>query len=559
MSRRNPRSEWTSGRLVEDAMRLCSFAAFTVVSLTSAVAAANPIVIDLLTGPTSHKALGITAGKTTAFVVTTEPGAGTDRLYRTNGRADGTALIETMNASALSGIDTSLIGVSSKGLYFIDPDKNLTFHSGYTGGRAPLGKVTHKEGELVGELSNGKAVLRLVGYTDYDWLWVTDGTEKGSSSIDLGAVNGPDVAATLGGFAYALKRDMAKDPVIVRTDGTTPTTWYTSPGNLKRIPTDIASCGGKLFVSLSDGYVGVAGLFVSDGTKPPSVLVEETGFRAKKFRCAGSKLFFVGTTTASGDEIWVSDGTPSGTHITKDVRPGAASSVSSTAPGKASVVDGRLYFNANDGTHGEEPWTTDGTAAGTILLDDVVAGATGSSCAWLTERGTGTKAYCTTPGKIFEAAGATLVARTQVYTDANVTIPHAVAAAASLGTRVLHAGGVTAVSGSGELVVLDSAAPFGASGGSVVFPATGDPNAPDGGASGSDGGSSGSTDGGPSGGGSSSSSGGASSGVADADDGAGSEDAGGCSVVAPSRTSTSQAALFAVVLSAVLLRTRRRR
>ena len=42
------------------------------------------------------------------------------------------------------------------------------------------------------------------------------------------------------------------------------------------------------------------------------------------------------------------------------------------------VHQSRLFFNGDDGIHGGEPWTSDGTAAGTRMIADVVPGKPGS-------------------------------------------------------------------------------------------------------------------------------------------------------------------------------------
>jgi ELWxxDGT repeat protein len=72
----------------------------------------------------------------------------------------------------------------------------------------------------------------------------------------------------------------------------------------------------------------------------------------------GGVLFFTGCTPVRGCEPWRSDGTPQGTRMLRDIRPGQLASY----PGF--TVDGkRVLFTAAGGL-----WTTDGTAAGTTAL-----------------------------------------------------------------------------------------------------------------------------------------------------------------------------------------------
>ena len=76
---------------------------------------------------------------------------------------------------------------------------------------------------------------------------------------------------------------------------------------------------------------------------------------------------FVAIDADHGQEIWVSDWTPGGTHVLKDIHPGPAG----TYVGASVVYKGLLYFVADDGVIGSELWRTDGTEAGTFPLGDL--------------------------------------------------------------------------------------------------------------------------------------------------------------------------------------------
>jgi ELWxxDGT repeat protein len=66
----------------------------------------------------------------------------------------------------------------------------------------------------------------------------------------------------------------------------------------------------------------------------------------------------------------------------KDIRRGASSD-----PWNLTALGRRVFFTADDGTHGEEPWMSNGTGAGTRLVDDVEPGRVGSSPYYLTRVG----------------------------------------------------------------------------------------------------------------------------------------------------------------------------
>ena len=51
-------------------------------------------------------------------------------------------------------------------------------------------------------------------------------------------------------------------------------------------------------------------------------------------------------------ELWKSTGTAAGTVLVQDINPGSVSS----GPRYLTNVNGTLFFSANDGVHGGEPW-----------------------------------------------------------------------------------------------------------------------------------------------------------------------------------------------------------
>src|SRR6185295_15844380 len=84
----------------------------------------------------------------------------------------------------------------------------------------------------------------------------------------------------------------------------------------------------------------------------------------------GNRFLFRADDGPHGAELWTTDGTSKGTRMVRDLCPG-------TCWGAASelvALGGRAFFSGSDGTHGYEPWTTDGTAAGTRMIRDLCTG-----------------------------------------------------------------------------------------------------------------------------------------------------------------------------------------
>jgi large repetitive protein len=182
-------------------------------------------------------------------------------------------------------------------------------------------------------------------------LWKTTGTRHGTGLlVDLGSVEGGSGAQLLGpagGKLYFLSFHGSRDQFL-----------WSSAGS-RRHTHKVAPLAGRAENGL--------GTFA--------------GFRGR--------LFFTNRTHRDGREPWVSDGTRAGTRMLKNIAPGNDAS----NPGSLTPAAGVLYFAAQDATHptptthGDELWSSDGSAAGTAMVADINPGPDSSQPAGLVRVG----------------------------------------------------------------------------------------------------------------------------------------------------------------------------
>ncbi len=110
---------------------------------------------------------------------------------------------------------------------------------------------------------------------------------------------------------------------------------------------------------------------------------DRSGTFKSTFVIIGDNMFFTATSTNSGDELYITDGTAAGTKMVKDINPGSADA----SPRYLVALNGKLYFQADDGTNGVELWESDGTSAGTKMVADIYSGAESSAPDMLTVLG----------------------------------------------------------------------------------------------------------------------------------------------------------------------------
>jgi ELWxxDGT repeat protein len=157
-------------------------------------------------------------------------------------------------------------------------------------------------------------------------------------------------------------------------------------------PWYMTGVGNQVFMNADDGVHGQE-LWVSDGTEFGTRLVKDIvpgidGFVPSQLRGTGNRVFFVGDDNIHGFEFWVSDGTEAGTQLLKDIDPatdGNPPEVCGLLPPKVGTVGNMFFFVWDDGINGDELWRSDGTPSGTVLVKDILPGPSGSSVSLITD------------------------------------------------------------------------------------------------------------------------------------------------------------------------------
>jgi trimeric autotransporter adhesin len=150
-------------------------------------------------------------------------------------------------------------------------------------------------------------------------------------------------------------------------------------------PSAMTEFNGKLYFWATGTTTGL-GLWKTNGTAAGTQLVTTNPVAGSGLTVVDNKMYFAAINAAGGFDLCKSDGTTAGTtRVTQIITRAEFQERVYTLNIGMTNVRGTLYMAASNGTSGVELFKSDGTAAGTRLVADINAGAGSSDPASITE------------------------------------------------------------------------------------------------------------------------------------------------------------------------------
>ena len=315
-------------------------------------------------------------------------------LWVSDGSIAGTQLLRNMSPNTI----TECINYNNK-LYFWAEDsnhKNQLWSSDGTSINTQIAINSFGSQNLITSQSKLKFVvdgfLYLTAYEGTNHrLLKTDGTnnileivkDKDNKKFTFNFFQSPSLWATPNKL-YFINKDEQHGKELWATDGSSTNAFVLK--DINQSTNNAIPYGSfrstvlnhKLYFTAQESVAGRTELWTSDGTSLNTVKVKDrlpnfsrefpqfTGKTETMIDTLNNNIVFSGIDSLKGEELWLSNGTNTGTRIVKDINDGLGSS----SPNNPLRLKNKLFFNANDGIHGREMWVSDGSNGGTYMLKD---------------------------------------------------------------------------------------------------------------------------------------------------------------------------------------------
>jgi probable HAF family extracellular repeat protein/ELWxxDGT repeat protein len=330
-------------------------------------------------------------------------------LWATNGTTAGTCELTGISGADSAGLRPSYMTVFDGEVLFNGTDASgtpgLWVTNGTTAGTHELTGVT---GAYMGGLFwngrgpysfttfNGEVLFGAVDAAKYVGLWVTDGTAAGTH--ELTGISGTNEAGIFPQYMTVYNGEVLFDGYDASghsslwvTNGTAAGTYEltgisgANTGTLGLLPFDLTVFNSEV---LFDGFnaSGNQGLWVTNGTAAGTHELTgisgayaggafANGLTPIDMTVFNGEVFFRGIDTSKNIGLWVTDGTPAGTHELTGIS-GANSTGSDSFPAGLypigmTVFNGELLFEGQNASGNRGLWVSDGTPAGTHELTGI--------------------------------------------------------------------------------------------------------------------------------------------------------------------------------------------
>lgn len=343
-------------------------------------------ILKLFSGYNSQSIIGMTSFNNKVYL------AFTHELWETDGTINGTKLVfsNINNDGGIQAIikrDSDLLLLLERGIHLFDGTSNTTT-------KVSTPDITYIKPYTA---STNTKTYFIANYKDEGYrIFITNGTQNGTKSIEPVWPDGATptyIMYTLGeNLIFSSGSHLGNYNIgeLWISDGTNLGTKLlkdiNKTGNISASPRFQTTLNDKIYFSADDNIHGKE-LFVFDGVNTTLVKDINPGFQSSNpfdFQLLNNKIFFKAYTLDKGYELWVTDGTEAGTKIVKDINPNQGDAFLNDNQANARIneftaYNNELYFYANNGVNGFEPWKTDGTEAGTVLIKDINSGSFSST------------------------------------------------------------------------------------------------------------------------------------------------------------------------------------
>jgi ELWxxDGT repeat protein len=309
-------------------------------------------VKDIAPGASSGLLNGalVKVGNRVFFAASTDTGFSQDwGLWVSDGTEAGTQLVKPPGSGFTTGFFS---GAEFNGKLIFHARSGTDVGSIYISDGTPAGTTLVKDGfrdYIAANWTpfNGKLYFTSTTYEEGNELWSTDGTTAGTVMVaDINpeySSSSPDFLVATPDYLYFAARD-ASGPALWRIDKATSTLSRLASLFIQQMR---ASASGGVILSTPSPSNRI---YRFDGT---NVIVLKTSGLSVTPNLLGSANgldYFSAGTTAAGVELWMTDGTSAGTVMVQDLVPGPGSSV----PQNLSVIDGSVYVSATTPATGRE-------------------------------------------------------------------------------------------------------------------------------------------------------------------------------------------------------------